>query len=54
MSTPEQNCIGWPEEKCISGAAARPLKMGLSGGRYAWVGSSGDGSALLRRKRRLL
>ena len=54
LSTPEQNCIGWPEEKCIDGAAARPLKMGLCGGLYACIGSSGDGSALLRRERRLL
>jgi hypothetical protein len=30
------------------------LKMGLSGGRYAGVGSSEDESALLRRERRLL
>jgi hypothetical protein len=35
LSTPEQNCIGWPEQKCITGyEAAEEVLSGTDGGLF--------------------
>jgi hypothetical protein len=35
VSTPEQNCIGWPEQKCITGyEAAEEVLSGTDGGLF--------------------
>jgi len=51
MSTPEQKCIGLPEQKYISELARRP---GPFLRHQAWVGLSAGVSELARRERRLL
>ena len=53
-STPEQNCIVFRSKTASIMPTRMASSMGSSRGRQAWVGSSDDGSALLRRERRLL
>jgi hypothetical protein len=54
LSTPEQKCVGWPEQKYIGDAGRKTPNWGLFFGHQAWVGLSTEASALARRKRRLL
>jgi hypothetical protein len=54
VSTPEQNCIVFRSKTASIMPTRMASSMGSSRGRQAWVGSSDDGSALLRRERRLL
>jgi hypothetical protein len=54
VSTPEQNCIVFRSKNASIMPTRMASSMGSSRGRQAWVGSSDDGSALLRRERRLL
>ena len=55
MSTPEQNCIGLPEQKYISDAGKKgPRTGGLFLRHYAWFGLSAGMSELARRELRLL
>jgi hypothetical protein len=54
MSTPEQRCIGWPEQKYISDAGKKAPELGLFVRRQAWVGLSAALSGLAGRERRLL
>src|SRR5271157_803266 len=54
LSTPEQNCIVFRSKNASIMPTRMASSMGSSRGRQAWVGSSDDGSALLRRERRLL
>jgi hypothetical protein len=51
VSTPEQKCIGLPEQKYISELARRPWPFLRH---QAWVGLSAGVSELARRERRLL
>ena len=54
VSTPEQNCIVFRSKNASIMPTRMASSMGSFRGRQAWVGSSDDGSALLRRERRLL
>jgi len=55
VSTPEQNCIGLPEQKYISDAGKKgPRTGGLFLRHYAWFGLSAGMSELARRELRLL
>ena len=55
VSTPEQKCIGWPEQKYISDAGKKAPELGaFSLEHQAWVGLSAGVSELARRERRLL
>ena len=55
MSTPEQKCIGRPEQKYISNAGKKAPELGgFFFRRQAWVGLSVGVSGLARRERRLL
>ena len=54
VSTPEQNCIVFRSKNASIMPTRMASSMGFSRGRQAWVGSSDDGLALLRRERRLL
>src|SRR5215831_4098431 len=55
LSTPEQNCIGLPEQKYISDAGKKgPRTGGLFLRHHAWFGLSAGMSELARRELRLL
>src|SRR5262249_20476648 len=55
VSTPEQNCIGLPEQKYISDAGKKgPRTGGLFLRHHAWFGLSAGMSELARRELRLL
>ena len=55
VSTPEQKCIGLPEQKYISDGGKKAPELGaLFVKRQAWVGLSVGVSGLARRERRLL
>ena len=55
LSTPEQNCIGLPEQKYISDAGKKgPRTGGLFLRHHAWLGLSAGMSELARRELRLL
>lgn len=55
VSTPEQNCIGLPEQKYISDAGKKgPRTGGLFLRHHAWLGLSAGMSELARRELRLL
>jgi hypothetical protein len=54
VSTPEQKCIGLPEQKYISGAGKKAPNWGFFFRHQAWVGLSAGVSGLARRERRLL
>ena len=45
MSTPEQKCIGWPEQKYISDVSRKAPKLG------SFVQASGLGRTIYRRIR---
>ena len=55
LSTPEQKCIGWPEQKYISEAGKKARRTGGPRFRHqAWIGLSAGVSELAGRGRRLL
>ena len=55
VSTPEQKCIGWPEQKYISEAGKKARRTGGPWFRHqAWIGLSAGVSELAGRGRRLL
>jgi hypothetical protein len=55
VSTAEQKCIGWPEQKYISGAGRKARRTGGPWFRHqAWIGLSAGVSELAGRGRRLL
>jgi len=55
LSTPEQKCIGWPEQKYISEAGKKAPRTGGPWFRHqAWIGLSAGVSELAGRGRRLL
>jgi hypothetical protein len=55
VSTPEQKCIGWPEQKYISEAGKKARRTGGPWFRHqAWIGLSAGVSELAGRARRLL
>ena len=55
LSTPEQKCIGWPEQKYISEAGKKAPRTGGPWFRHqAWIGLSAGVSELAGRRRRLL
>ena len=51
LSTPEQRCIGWPEQKYISDAGKKAPNLGFFG-HQVWVGLCASVSELARHELR--
>jgi len=54
MSTPQQKCIGWPEQKYINDAGEQGPELGAFVRHQTWAGLSAGVSELARRERLLL
>ena len=54
VSTPQQKCIGWPEQKYISDAGKKAPELGAFVRHQTWAGLSAGVSELARRERLLL
>ena len=54
VSTPQQKCIGWPEQKYINDAGEQGPELGAFVRHQTWAGLSAGVSELARRERLLL
>ena len=54
LSTPQQKCIGWPEQKYINDAGEQGPELGAFVRHQTWAGLSAGVSELARRERLLL
>ena len=54
LSTPQQKCIGWPEQEYISDAGEKAPELGAFVRHQTWAGLSAGVSELARRERLLL
>ena len=54
VSTPQQKCIGWPEQKYINDAGEQGPELGAFVRHQTWAGLSAGVSGLARRERLLL